>query len=114
MKCPVCDETLREIQKHGVGVDICPGCKGVWLDRGELEKVIDMAGTDGPSQEVRNDYVSYQPGGGEPRRSSKDHNDDGDYRKKHDHDERSRGQGYPRKNKKESWLGEIFEGFGGD
>jgi Uncharacterized protein conserved in bacteria len=36
MKCPVCDENLREIDKYGVHIDICPGCKGMWLDRGEL------------------------------------------------------------------------------
>lgn len=102
MKCPVCDETLREVQKHGVSVDICPGCKGVWLDRGELEKIIDMAATDGPSRESRDDYAGSQPRGDESRRSSRDH------------DERGNGQGYPHKKKKGSWLGEIFEGFGGD
>jgi hypothetical protein len=36
MNCPVCDAPLRAIQKYGVEIDICPGCKGVWLDRGEL------------------------------------------------------------------------------
>lgn len=41
MKCPVCDQvTLREVEKSGVLIDICPSCKGVWLDRGELEKLM--------------------------------------------------------------------------
>lgn len=114
MRCPVCDETLREVQKHGVSVDICPGCKGVWLDRGELEKVIEMAATDGPSQDVRSDYVNSQPGGDERGKPSRDRDDDRDHREKRDHDERGHGQGYPHKKKKGSWLGEIFEGFGGD
>jgi Zn-finger nucleic acid-binding protein len=42
MLCPVCDERLREVERFGVTVDICPGCKGVWLDRGELERLAGM------------------------------------------------------------------------
>lgn len=39
--CPVCDGTqLREVEKNGVLIDICPSCKGVWLDRGELDKLM--------------------------------------------------------------------------
>jgi Zn-finger nucleic acid-binding protein len=33
MQCPVCDEELREIEKYGVMVDLCPGCKGVWSNK---------------------------------------------------------------------------------
>jgi Zn-finger nucleic acid-binding protein len=40
MKCPVCDGRMREVEKEGVVIDICPECKGVWLDRGELEKLL--------------------------------------------------------------------------
>jgi Zn-finger nucleic acid-binding protein len=40
MDCPVCGDKLRAVEKYGVEVDICPGCKGVWLDRGELEKIL--------------------------------------------------------------------------
>jgi uncharacterized protein len=40
MNCPVCDNVrMREVQKENVLIDICPNCKGVWLDRGELEKI---------------------------------------------------------------------------
>ena len=42
MKCPVCkDVTLLMSEKHGVEIDYCPNCRGIWLDRGELEKIID-------------------------------------------------------------------------
>jgi len=34
---------MREVEKNGVTVDICPSCKGVWLDRGELEKLMEYA-----------------------------------------------------------------------
>jgi Zn-finger nucleic acid-binding protein len=41
MKCPVCDNVrMREVEKDGVKIDVCPDCKGVWLDRGELEKLM--------------------------------------------------------------------------
>src|SRR5687768_10642519 len=39
MFCPSCQNTLRERERDGVMLDICPGCGGVWLDRGELEKL---------------------------------------------------------------------------
>ena len=39
MKCPRCDTLLNEITKAGVLVDACPRCLGIWLDRGELEKI---------------------------------------------------------------------------
>ncbi|GFN33871.1 hypothetical protein PCURB6_41310 [Paenibacillus curdlanolyticus] len=41
MKCPVCDNVrMREVVKEGVTIDVCPDCKGVWLDRGELDKLM--------------------------------------------------------------------------
>ena len=39
MFCPSCQNTLRERERDGVLLDVCPGCGGVWLDRGELEKL---------------------------------------------------------------------------
>ncbi|MGV3589864.1 MAG: zf-TFIIB domain-containing protein [Adhaeribacter sp.] len=45
MKCPVCNETLLMTDKQGVEIDYCPNCRGVWLDRGELEKILERSGT---------------------------------------------------------------------
>ena len=40
MNCPLCvDQVLDERFSHGIEVDVCPNCKGVWLDRGELERM---------------------------------------------------------------------------
>lgn len=40
MFCPLClEHVLEEKYSHGIEVDVCPNCKGVWLDRGELEKL---------------------------------------------------------------------------
>lgn len=44
MKCPVCkDVTLLMSEKNGVEIDYCPQCRGIWLDRGELDKIIEKA-----------------------------------------------------------------------
>ena len=40
MKCPVDNETLLITHRDGVEIDYCPKCRGVWLDRGELDKLI--------------------------------------------------------------------------
>lgn len=41
MQCPVDGETLVIADRSGVEIDYCPKCRGVWLDRGELDKIID-------------------------------------------------------------------------
>lgn len=46
MDCPVCGEALRRTEKYGVEVEVCPDCKGIWLDRGELERIVQTAGAD--------------------------------------------------------------------
>ncbi len=40
MQCPVCQGTFREVVREGIIIDVCSQCKGVWLDRGELEKLL--------------------------------------------------------------------------
>lgn len=43
MKCPTDSATLVMSERSGVEIDYCPECRGVWLDRGELDKIIDRA-----------------------------------------------------------------------
>ncbi|UZN49958.1 zf-TFIIB domain-containing protein [Cupriavidus cauae] len=44
MQCPVCTETtLVMAERQGVEIDYCPKCRGVWLDRGELDKILERA-----------------------------------------------------------------------
>ncbi|MEI7812549.1 MAG: zf-TFIIB domain-containing protein [Ignavibacteria bacterium] len=38
-KCPVCGIFMNEVLKLNVQIDICPKCEGIWLDKGELEKI---------------------------------------------------------------------------
>lgn len=50
MQCPVCtDKTLVMSERQGIEIDYCPGCRGVWLDRGELDKIIDRSADQGPA-----------------------------------------------------------------
>lgn len=43
MKCPVCQVPLTMSERQGVEIDYCPQCRGVWLDRGELDKIIERS-----------------------------------------------------------------------
>lgn len=43
MNCPKCYEPLRIAERQGVEIDYCPECRGVWLDRGELDKILERS-----------------------------------------------------------------------
>jgi len=47
LQCPVCQGSMKEINKSGILVDTCTQCRGVWLDRGELEKLASVVGGGG-------------------------------------------------------------------
>jgi uncharacterized protein len=50
MKCPTCaDSTLLMSERQGVEIDYCPSCRGVWLDRGELDKLIALSTAPAPT-----------------------------------------------------------------
>jgi uncharacterized protein len=86
LKCPVCpDATLLMSERQGVEIDYCPNCRGVWLDRGELDKLIQLSG--------RHDAPPSQTSAARPPQF-----EDSDFGKHH------RG-GYRRK----SWLSDIFD-----
>jgi Zn-finger nucleic acid-binding protein len=48
MKCPIDDRELVMSERHGIEVDYCPSCRGVWLDRGELDKIVAQASAELP------------------------------------------------------------------
>lgn len=45
MKCPNCDETLLMTMRQNVEIDYCPKCRGIWLDKGELDKLLEYSAT---------------------------------------------------------------------
>lgn len=49
MKCPNCEATLVMSERQGIEIDYCPECRGVWLDRGELDKIIERSAKDAPT-----------------------------------------------------------------
>ncbi len=80
MKCPNCNVNLVMSERSGIEIDYCPDCRGVWLDRGELDKIIER---------------SVQNSGNTPNDSYSDkkrYYDDKDYHKK-----------------KKGLLGELFD-----
>lgn len=90
MKCPTCQEVDLVISdRQGVEIDYCPKCRGVWLDRGELDKIIERsAAVAAPSSRVREDN---------------DRDDDRRY------EESTRRDQAPKKKKRESFLSDLFD-----
>ncbi len=102
MKCPNDQTTLVMSERSGIEIDYCPECRGVWLDRGELDKIIERANGDGgyaaappPPAQQQQQPVGFG-------QDSYGYRDEG-FR----YDEHRGDSGYRRK-KKEHWLGELF------
>ncbi len=93
MKCPSCAEvSLMMTERQGIEIDYCPQCRGVWLDRGELDRLIEWAAREERAAVARPEPLPRDP---EPRRERMP--DGGSYGH-----ERHR---YRRK----SWLGELLD-----
>jgi len=54
MKCPNCNANLVMSERSGVEIDYCPECRGVWLDRGELDKIIERASSNNQNNRTDN------------------------------------------------------------
>ncbi len=85
MKCPVCSETkLVMADRQGIEIDYCPDCRGIWLDRGELDKIIERSA----------------PAAGQPKHERREAPPRGRESDRYD---------YHRKKKRSSFLGELFD-----
>ena len=62
MKCPVDNDTLIMADRNGVEIDYCPTCRGVWLDRGELDKIIARSSNSAAQAEPPNQTYSQDRG----------------------------------------------------
>ena len=88
MKCPSCTETaLVMSDRQGVEIDYCPQCRGVWLDRGELDKLIERSAAMTPAP------ASDRTARSQPQFVDSDH----------EHGRSQQG------NRKKSWLNNIFD-----
>ncbi len=112
MKCPIDAAELVMTERQGVEIDYCPTCRGVWLDRGELDKILDRAGQAAPAAAATQapPQPTAQPRFDEPRydRPREGYRDDDRYRDQY-RDQHRDQYGRPYKKRKESWLGELFD-----
>lgn len=91
MDCPVCKtERLVMSERQGIEIDYCPQCRGVWLDRGELDKIIERS-LDGAAQAAPVAKPSYQQ------------------TTSHGHHESNRDHGYGKKHQPKSIWKELFD-----
>ena len=106
MRCPVDNETLVMADRGGVEIDYCPTCRGVWLDRGELDKIIDRAGASAPMAAPAAPASAAPPVYQQPPASAAPPRQRDDGRRYEDDDEYRGGKRYK---KRESFLGELFD-----
>jgi len=59
MQCPIDGTTLVITDRSGIEIDYCPQCRGVWLDRGELDKIIERAAAPAPREQAYDDRDHY-------------------------------------------------------
>lgn len=90
LSCPKCQSPMRSYERSGVTVDRCSECGGIFLDRGELDHLIQMEG----------EYTERQLASA-PRH--RDDDDDDDYKR------RSHGDGAYRKKKRKNFLEDLFD-----
>ena len=88
MKCPIDQTDLQMMERRAVGIDYCPKCRGIWLDRGELDKIIEHSS--GQSQQQSVDY-SEKP---YLRQKHDSHHVQEDDHHSHDRDPRHRRKGF--------------------
>lgn len=91
MNCPICHVALVISDKQGIEIDYCPKCRGIWLDRGELDKIIERSTPEGQSRF----YGSNQSFNGH-------HNDHNNRSYQGDSD-------YYRHHKPKNWLSDLFD-----
>ncbi|MET0910894.1 MAG: zf-TFIIB domain-containing protein [Ilumatobacteraceae bacterium] len=105
MNCPTCtDERLVLAERSGIEIDYCPSCRGVWLDRGELDKLIERASAPTfPAPAPAAARTADRDRSGEPpRRYDDDDDDDNGF-------SWGKGNGKGKPKKKSSFLSELFE-----
>ncbi len=96
MACPIDGATLVMSERQGIEIDYCPTCRGVWLDRGELDKIIERSGAaeaaPPPPQTPHTPQPSNAPWGGQQQQG---------------YDPRFRGQ--PHQRRRKSFLEDLFD-----
>ncbi|MES2668712.1 MAG: zf-TFIIB domain-containing protein [Patescibacteria group bacterium] len=98
MKCPIDSNDLQMTERQGIEIDYCPACRGVWLDRGELDKMLDRAGESVPSRPSA-PYQGHESPAPHPRMPEQSYDS-----------RRSESGHYPqKKHRKESFMSDLFD-----
>ena len=85
MKCPACDNvTLVMSEKQGVEIEYCPHCRGVWLDRGELDKILERSAAFASSSRQERPDARERP---------RAHGHGHGHEQNHEHDHKKKGNG---------------------
>lgn len=90
MDCPVCKVELKMAERQGVEIDYCPQCRGIWLDRGELDKIIERSLSSAP----------------------REYGEEGDREEDHEHhsrDPHEHQDDYSTKRRKKSFLKDLLD-----
>ena len=95
MPCPVCNVSLVMSDRQGIEIDYCPQCRGVWLDRGELDKIIERSAAEIAPAPARPVPPPPQQHGYQQQPYSSD--------------QHGFGHGYGHKKRKKSFFEEIFD-----
>ena len=107
MNCPKCNVLLSMMERQGVEIDYCPQCRGVWLDRGELDKIIERTT---PAPVAPAVPVASPPTPGAPPLMPPPAQ--GDYRRRReydDDDDDDHRHGQHGKKKKKGFFGDLFD-----
>lgn len=100
MQCPVCKNTnLVMSERQGIEIDYCPQCRGVWLDRGELDKIIERSAMEVQPARVENPRPPAYPQGPQGPQGPVPHGS------QHGHYDSS----YHKKRKREGFLSDLFD-----
>lgn len=95
MNCPTCHTELKMSERSGIEIDYCPQCRGVWLDKGELDKIIERAATESLSQPKNN--------------NNNNNNNYGDKDPYYEGDKNYNNEKYYKQRKRKSFLGDLFD-----
>ena len=95
MNCPNCNVNLVMTDRSGIEIDYCPSCRGVWLDRGELDKIIERSAPTAPQNQQQQQMQQQQQ---QMQQQQQRYSDDRQYS---DSDYRYK--------KKKSILGDLFD-----
>jgi Zn-finger nucleic acid-binding protein len=124
MKCPVCkDVDLKIAERQGIEIDYCAKCRGVWLDRGELDKIIERSARlerefETPKARPLGDlvdddrYFDDDTDYPSPKRKNEEkYRQDDEYRsdKRERYDDRDDKRRYDKKRRRKSFFEEIFD-----